>query len=78
MKGRTSDSSWVLIGVQLNSGTVIEVGPGVKNKEGDLVPLDVKKGDLVLLPEYGGSMSNLKAESKATCPALADFSSSLA
>lgn len=60
MKGRTSDSSWVLIGVQLNSGTVIEVGPGVKNKEGDLVPLDVKKGDLVLLPEYGGSHVKLE------------------
>jgi len=46
--------------VQLNSGTVIEVGPGVKNKEGNVVPLDVKKGDLVLLPEYGGSHVKLE------------------
>lgn len=46
--------------VQLNSGTVIEVGPGVKNKEGNIVPLDVKKGDTVLLPEYGGSHVKLE------------------
>jgi chaperonin GroES len=45
----------VIFRVQLNSGTVIEIGPGVKNKEGNVVPLDVKKGDTVLLPEYGGS-----------------------
>lgn len=47
---------------KLNSGTVIEVGPGVKNKEGNLIPLDVKQGDLVLLPEYGGS--HVKLEGK--------------
>lgn len=48
--------------MQLNSGTVIEVGPGMKNKEGNFMPLDVKKGNTVLLPEYGGS--NLKLEGK--------------
>ncbi|KAG0632116.1 hypothetical protein M758_1G305000 [Ceratodon purpureus] len=47
---------------KLNSGTVIEVGPGVKTKEGNLVPLDVKQGDTVLLPEYGGS--HVKLEGK--------------
>eukprot|EP00669_Euglena_mutabilis_P008662 TRINITY_DN367_c0_g1_i4.p1 TRINITY_DN367_c0_g1~~TRINITY_DN367_c0_g1_i4.p1 ORF type:complete len:100 (-),score=15.18 TRINITY_DN367_c0_g1_i4:199-498(-) len=32
-----------------NEGTVIEVGPGTKD-----VTLTVKKGDTVVLPEYGG------------------------
>lgn len=52
----------IIVGLdmQLNSGTVIEVGPGVKNKDGNVVPLDVKKGDTVLLPEYGGSHVKLE------------------
>lgn len=45
---------------KLNSGTVIEVGAGLKNKEGKLIPLDVKKGDTVLLPDYGGSHIKLE------------------
>lgn len=50
----------MIIDVQLNSGTVIEVGAGLKNKEGKLIPLDVKKGDTVLLPDYGGSHIKLE------------------
>lgn len=30
------------------------MGPGARNKDGQLIPMDVKIGDKVLLPEYGG------------------------
>ncbi|XP_073157651.1 10 kDa chaperonin, mitochondrial-like [Henckelia pumila] len=40
---------------KLNSGKVVAVGPGCHNKEGKLIPVNVKEGDTVLLPEYGGS-----------------------
>ena len=30
------------------------VGPGAMTKEGKLLPVNVKVGDRVLLPEYGG------------------------
>ncbi|XP_057379201.1 10 kDa heat shock protein, mitochondrial-like [Daphnia carinata] len=36
-------------------GTVVAVGPGSRTEKGDLVPLAVKVGDQVLLPEYGGT-----------------------
>lgn len=41
--------------VKLNEGLVVEVGPGVRSKEGSLIPPSVKKGEKVLLPEYGGN-----------------------
>ena len=31
------------------------MGPGIRDKEGKLIPVAVKEGDTVLLPEYGGS-----------------------
>ena len=34
-------------------GTVIAVGPGKKGKDGSIIPLDVKVGDLVLFTKYG-------------------------
>ncbi|MED6153649.1 10 kDa chaperonin [Stylosanthes scabra] len=40
---------------KLNSGKVIAVGPGNRGKDGNLIPLAVKEGDTVLLPEYGGT-----------------------
>ena len=33
---------------------MIAVGPGSRSKNGDLLPTQVKAGDKVLLPEYGG------------------------
>lgn len=33
---------------------VISVGPGAVNRDGKLIPVNVKVGDKVLLPEYGG------------------------
>eukprot|EP00794_Sanderia_malayensis_P003760 gene3760-4282_t len=36
-------------------GTVISVGEGVRDKDGQIVPVSVNVGDKVLLPEYGGT-----------------------
>lgn len=36
-------------------GTVVAVGPGFRAENGQTVPNQLKKGDRVLLPEYGGS-----------------------
>ena len=44
---------------QLNSGKVIAVGPGLRDREGKVIPVGVKEGDTVLLPEYGGSQIKL-------------------
>lgn len=41
--------------IQLNSGKVVAVGSGCRDREGKLVPVSVKEGDTVLLPEYGGT-----------------------
>lgn len=41
-------------------GTIIAVGPGLRNKHGEFVPLAVKVGDQVLLPEYGGTKVELE------------------
>ncbi|CAN6465959.1 unnamed protein product [Victoria cruziana] len=40
---------------KLNSGKVVSVGPGGRDREGKLIPVSVKEGDTVLLPEYGGT-----------------------
>ncbi|KAG2442652.1 hypothetical protein HXX76_002736 [Chlamydomonas incerta] len=44
---------------KVNEGIVVAVGPGRRNKDGDLLPTGVKEGDKVLLPEYGGSQIKL-------------------
>nr|VDC65740.1 unnamed protein product [Brassica rapa] len=44
---------------KLNSGRVIAVGPGSRDKDGKLIPVSVKEGDTVLLPEYGGTQVKL-------------------
>jgi len=36
------------------NATVLAVGPGSRNQNGQLNPVSVKAGDKVLLPEYGG------------------------
>eukprot|EP00955_Chlamydomonas_euryale_P111933 366097-Chlamydomonas_euryale.AAC.46 len=46
-------------GAQVNEGVVLAVGPGRRNPQGELVPMAVKEGDKVLLPEYGGNMVKL-------------------
>ncbi|OQV19191.1 putative 10 kDa heat shock protein, mitochondrial [Hypsibius exemplaris] len=34
---------------------VVAVGPGARTEEGKSIPVSVKTGDRVLLPEYGGT-----------------------
>ena len=36
-------------------GTIIEVGPGRVTDDGKHIPMDLKKGDLVLYAKYGGT-----------------------
>jgi chaperonin GroES len=38
-----------------NEGTVVSVGPGLKDEDGKFIPVSVSEGDSVLLPEYGGT-----------------------
>ncbi|XP_024922655.3 10 kDa chaperonin, mitochondrial isoform X2 [Ziziphus jujuba] len=40
---------------KLNSGKVVAVGPGVHDREGKLIPVSLKQGDTVLIPDYGGT-----------------------
>lgn len=47
------------LSLQINEARVIAVGPGLRTKDGDLIPVTVKEGDSVLLPEYGGSQVKL-------------------
>lgn len=47
------------INVQFNQGTVLAVGPGRRTNTGDIIPVAVKEGDQVLLPEYGGTQVKL-------------------
>lgn len=41
-------------------GLIIAVGSGDRNENGDIVPLAVKVGDHVLLPEYQGTKVNME------------------
>ncbi|MEO0136536.1 MAG: co-chaperone GroES [candidate division WOR-3 bacterium] len=43
-------------------GRVIEVGDGRKDEKGNRIPLDVKKGDIILFGKYAGS--EVKIEDK--------------
>ncbi|KAJ4848562.1 hypothetical protein Tsubulata_007864 [Turnera subulata] len=44
---------------QLNSGKVVAVGPGARDRDGKTIPVSFKEGDTVLLPEYGGTQVKL-------------------
>lgn len=43
-------------------GTILAVGPGRKDDEGKLIPMDVKEGDQVLYAKYAGT--EIKVEGK--------------
>lgn len=40
---------------KIMEGTVVAVGPGGRNSEGTTVPMTLKEGDKVILPNYGGT-----------------------
>jgi len=44
---------------KFNHGRVLEVGTGKRTAEGKTIPLVVKKGDLVMLPDWGASAVKL-------------------
>lgn len=46
-------------GKKLNEGEVVAVGPGATTRDGTRIPINVKAGDRVLLPEYGGHVVKL-------------------
>jgi len=47
---------------KLNEGVVISVGAGARQSDGKIVSPQVKEGDKVVLPEYGGSQLKLNGE----------------
>lgn len=44
---------------KVNLGEVVETGPGQFGADGNVIPVVVKKGDTVLLPDYGGTKIDL-------------------
>ena len=45
-------------------GTVIAVGPGRRDEDGDRVPMDVSEGDQVLYAKYAGTEVKLEGDKK--------------
>ena len=43
-------------------GKVLAVGPGTRNEQGQLVPLDVKEGDRILFGKWSGTEVKLDTE----------------
>ncbi len=45
-----------------SQGEIIAVGPGARNDKGEITPLDVKKGDLVLFGKWSGTEVKLDGD----------------
>ncbi len=45
-------------------GQVISVGPGDRTEEGKIIPVSVKVGDFVLLPEYQGARVQMQDDAE--------------
>ena len=43
-------------------GEVIAVGSGKRSEKGDIIPMDVKTGDIVLYAKYGGTEIKFEGE----------------
>ena len=43
-------------------GEVVAVGPGARNEAGELIPLDVKVGDMVLFGKWSGTEVKIDGE----------------
>lgn len=43
-------------------GEIIAAGPGKKNEDGKIAPLDVKKGDQILFSKYAGTEIKIDGE----------------
>ncbi|CAH1989086.1 unnamed protein product [Acanthoscelides obtectus] len=47
---------------RIHRGTAIAVGPGGRNDNGQVIPMQVKPGDDVLLPDYGATKVELEKD----------------
>ena len=47
---------------KLNQGTVLSVGPGRRDADSKLIPMELKADDTVLLPQYGGNEVSIEDE----------------
>ena len=45
-----------------SEGVVVSVGPGARDEDGDLIPLDVKEGDRVLFGKWSGTEVKLNGQ----------------
>ena len=45
-----------------SEGEIIAVGPGARDEKGNLVPLDVKKGDRILFGKWSGTEIKLDGD----------------
>ncbi|MBM3483799.1 MAG: co-chaperone GroES, partial [Alphaproteobacteria bacterium] len=43
-------------------GEVVAVGPGARNEQGDIVPLDVKVGDRILFGKWSGTETKIDGQ----------------
>jgi chaperonin GroES len=61
LEPQTKTTSGIIINKaeSANYGVVIEAGPGAFDSEGKVIPVVVKIGDTVLLPEFGGQKIKL-------------------
>ncbi len=57
---RFTQRSKSLLTIQYNEGKVLAVGQGRRTlTNGEIIPVAVKEGDKVLLPDYGGTQLKL-------------------
>jgi chaperonin GroES len=45
-----------------SQGTVVAVGPGKRNEKGEIIPMSVKAGDVVLFKKYGPDEIEMNGE----------------
>src|SRR5207344_1607238 len=65
-RGRRQDQGWHHLPDTAKEkpmeGEIVAVGPGARDEQGTLVPLDVKKGDRILFGKWSGSEIKLDGE----------------
>merc|ERR1712126_271523 len=47
---------------KIHNAKVVAVGPGLRTESGALIPCSVSPGDVVLLPEYGGTKVSIEED----------------
>jgi len=56
-----------------SKGRVVAVGPGKYSEKGDLIPMPVKEGDLVVFAKYAGTELKLDGEEYLVLRGLTDI-----